>query len=337
MRTTALWLCLPWLVAALGEPKSYVLEDGKVIRAEVLSVKGDRVEMRIHQAAGTMTSTMSLAEFAPQSAFNIKRSVTEPDDLEGHLALAEFAAQHNLIATARRELRHCREIAQHQKLDPEFEKHLVRRALTIMRTVLHNLTTAGKSKDARYVLSQIMLLDSDRLSDEDKAGLVDLVQTSLDDKSAAEASASRADDDDATRARRQKLLEPLHTGMDRGRAARRKGMLNSKQPSAALSAFDRAIREFEGVERRAESLVRKNPDDEALDQDLDSLTKEARGYVASTLLDQASVHLMRGQINEAMGRVNRVLAVEPKNRQALAMRGRIEIAANEAGRVIGRR
>ena len=63
---------------------------------------------------------------------------------------------------------------------------------------------------------------------------------------------------------------------------------------------------------------------------LDAITERAQGYVVSTLLDQASLNLTRGQINEAMGKVNNILATDPSNRQAQAMRARIEIAANEA-------
>ena len=329
MKTIALWLCLP-LLAAIGEPKSYVLKDGKVIRAEILAVNGDQIEMQVHMAAGQMKAAKPLSDFAPQSAFKILRSVTDRNDIAGHFKLAEFAAEHNLIATARRELRHCRTLAAKKDFDPEVEKQLVGQALSILRTLLTNMIEDGKTKDVRYVLSQIMTLDSDRFTDEDKAGLVDLVQTSLADKTAAEASARRANEDDATRSRREKLLKPVQDGMDRGRAARRKGMLSSKNFSSALGAFDRAIKEFEAVQRRCESIRKKNSNDKVLLQELDSITESAHGYVSSTLLDQASLNLTRGQINEAMGRVNKILGEDPTNRQALAMRARIEIAANEA-------
>jgi len=335
MKAIALWLCLPFLGsadlrAADGEPKSYVLKDGKVIRAEVLAVDGDEVELKIHMAAGQMKGTKPLTDFAPQSAFKILRSVTPRNDVAGHLKLAKFAADNNLIAASRRELRYVRSIAETQTFDPEKEQQLVAEALAIVRTVLNNLIEAGKTKDVRYVMSQIMLLDNTRFSEEDKASLVDLVQSSLRDKKAAEASARHANEDAEERERREKLLKPIQDGLDRGLAARRKGMLNSKQFSSALSAFDRAIKEFENVERRAASLRKRHPNDKALAEELDSATEQARGYVDSTLLDQASLNLTRGQINEAMGKVNKILASDPNNRQAQAMRARIEIAANEA-------
>ena len=41
--------------------------------------------------------------------------------------------------------------------------------------------------------------------------------------------------------------------------------------------------------------------------------------------------MTRGQFNPAIQEVNRILAGDPGNEQALAMRGRIEVASNAWG------
>ena len=49
------------------------------------------------------------------------------------------------------------------------------------------------------------------------------------------------------------------------------------------------------------------------------------------LLADASLDLARGKFRDAMAAVNQILADDPKHQQALAMRGRIELAESDWG------
>ena len=63
-------------------------------------------------------------------------------------------------------------------------------------------------------------------------------------------------------------------------------------------------------------------------RELQVMDQTASDLRVDCLLTGASLYTTRGQFTAAMGNVNQVLAMDPDNRQAQAMRGRIEVAAN---------
>jgi len=127
---------------------------------------------------------------------------------------------------------------------------------------------------------------------------------------------------------RERQLKPLQKGLKDAEAYRDRGMQNSKSFGSANNDFQRAIRLCELVMGRAASLSKSHANDTVMVRELRNMDQQAGEMRTDMLLTTASLYITHGQLNAAMGNVNKVLATEPDNRQALAMRGRIEVAAN---------
>jgi len=331
-------LVLPLLLAPAQGIRTYVLKDKTEIRAEVLGLEGESVRLRAHVTGGTAETTRKISDFVPHSAFNLLRATSPADDVQAHVKLAEFAIENGLVDAARRELLKARDLANDQRLAPDFEHRLVARAVTVLDRLLRQMLEDGRIQDARFIVSQILSANPSRLTDAQKAEFVDLVEGTVEKRKEDAARAKEARADAASSARREQSLEPVRKTVDRGKSMHRQALLASDKAARAIGAFDQAIQAFDSAEKGAGKLMEGSPDDRVLADEAHALVAEAQEYRTSSLLSQASLYVVRSNFNAATGNVNRILADDPENAQALAMRARIELAANEGdwgGAVVG--
>jgi hypothetical protein len=324
-------LLLPFLPlpAIAAQIQTFVLKDKQQIRGEILQREPDRIQLKLSVAGGTMTVWKNISDFDPHSGYRILRDGTPKDDVAGHIKLAGYAIDNGLIAVARRELRNARDLANDENLDPELEKRLLDKAVVVVEDILRRMLAEGKIKDARYALSQIM--QAPRLDDARKAMFHDLVEGKVAEMERARESTQAAEASAAEIAARDKAIKPVQERIDRGKDRRKSALMGSKSFGSASAEFDRAIRDFKDAIKIADQQRRKNPNDRVLIEDLDHLKTQAEDLSNSCLLSQASLSLTHGSYNKAMSKVNQVLAVDENNKQALAMRARIEIAASSGG------
>ena len=327
MKTLLLLLCLPVIAPAQGT-RTYQLKNNDVIRAELLEVvKADgRVRYRFFSGGGSGIVTRQISDFDPHSQFNILRSVVERDDIQGHVQLAEFAVNNGLIAAGRRELFKARDIANDLGLAPELEERIMEEAVRILDGLLQRMLADEKMNDANYVLTEIM--GGTRLTDAQKEYFTELVVTKtkeIEDRKAREREAQRAE---RLAAAQERQLRPILARLQGGKDQKLLALKNMESQSRALRHYDAAVSLFRDVQRRAETLTRRNPDDPDFTMEIAALSRQAEDEMISSLLSQGSIYTTRGSFNQAMGKVGRVLAIDSQNQQALNMRARIEIAAN---------
>ena len=329
--------CAAQVTQAQNAPRSYQLKDNSVIRAEITSVDQaqDRVEYLWFAGGGSGRTARKLSDFSPHSQFNMIRSGVEANDIEGHVKLAEFAVDNGLIAAGKRELLKARDLANDQAMAPELAERIMDEAVRVLDGLLRGMLAEDKMKDANYVLTEIMA--GTRITDAQKTHFTDLVHSKtaeIEDAKARERADKRAAQ---LTAERQRQLKPVQDRLQRGKDLERQALLNLKDQTRALNAYQRAVRDFESVQRQAENLTRRHSNDAGFTAELDSLSKQAEDEMITSLLSQASIYTTRGSFNQALGLVGQVLAVDSQNRQALDMRARIEIAANSnSGFIVGR-
>jgi hypothetical protein len=243
--------------------------------------------------------------------------------------VAEWAASNGLWSEARTAIRRARAIAKSTPVDKSKLAPAVDRALSVTETVLKGLVREGQTKEARSILTQIAHSDEQYVSAERKQKFVELVDAEVGKVEEAAATEREKKEDAAAVAARRKEFEPATAQLQKGRETHRKALLASKSFSTAASQFDQAIRDFDGVIKKAtdlqKKLAAKDPGAGQHAQDLQHAAEE--GKIAS-LLAKASLELTRGKFNHAMANVNAVLAIDAQNQQALAARARIEVAAN---------
>jgi len=312
-----------------AESRRYVMKGGKAIRGSVLAVEGDRVRLRVSVGGGSGESWYDLSSFEPGSQVDLRRAGLADDDYQGMLDVATFALESGLVDDARRELQFMAHAAAAAgtPLTPELRAS----ALDLTDRIITELCAAGKVGEARTGVRRLLTKRGGDLTDEDRTRLMDTLDAGIAAREAAEAAERDARADARATAELERKLAPIRKDVEDGQAYRRKGLLESKSQSKSRRDLKKAVGHFDRARKSAERLARSAAGDEALAAQLADLSEAAFAGWHDCLLSLASLSLSTGQFNDAMESVNTVLADVPKDREALEMRSRIEVTANDWG------
>jgi len=324
-------LLTPALAHAQSDAESYQMTDGKRILGDVMSVDGDTVKMKIFFGEGSMSRVYPLADFTPTSNYAIRAAVVSPTDADANLALARYAASTNQVAAAKRSLAAARKIAGDPSLGGDVAAEIKVAPARKLEADFRNWLEKGQMQLAERTLKTLRVKYSDVVPADKLHALEDELEAQKKKRESEIVAAKAAKEDAAMVAKRERALKPLQKGLSDAQAYHDRAMQNSKNSSNADSAFSKAIRLCDLVLGRAKSLTKEHANDAVMGRELQAMDKNATDLKINCLLSQASVYTVHGRLNAALGNVNKVLLVDPGNRQAMAMRGRIETAANDSG------
>ena len=124
-------------------------------------------------------------------------------------------------------------------------------------------------------------------------------------------------------------LKPVRRRVEMGDRDVKQGLNAGSSMSKARNRFRTASTWYNRALRGCDKLKKKYGNDASYASDINYLHEQATKGLIDTLLHEASILTSRGSFNRALGNVNRILAMDSGNTRALAMRGRIETAANE--------
>ncbi|MBK8979967.1 MAG: hypothetical protein IPM29_29055 [Planctomycetes bacterium] len=313
---------------------SYVMADGRSLRAQVLELLDDGQTVRLRilvEPTGELRALLPLGEFSALSSYRALRDGLPADDVEVALRLAEHCVSAGLVTPARRELRRAAELARTAELPDEQVARLVDRGLETVRDLLELVLDAGDEREADEILARLAAVDSVPIPPQRAAELRALVERRV-----AEAAALRCDQDALREAKaiaawRDGVLAPLRDRVERATALRHRALLASQSFGTAHRELGRAVDELQRALDRSAGLRELRRNDDVLATALDDLDSTALATRDDCLLAMASLDLTRGNHNRAMAEVNRILADTPEQSRALAMRARIELAANRDG------
>lgn len=327
----ALLLGLLVLTLPQGPVETLVLKNGEHVRAEVLRLDGDRVVLRVMIEGGSMQVNRGMDEFQPQSAYRIFRQTRKLDSIDEQLRLAEFAADHGLVWVAQRDLESARKLKGDAALAPELAKKIEEKGASILESLLRKELTAGDVQKARRLMSELLIRYPDSSAAQKQTELFALLdkeeQRLAEAKRAAEAARIVAKLDQA----RAQAIRPIEKHIDDGVAENREVLLTSKHFAVAHGHFEAANSHFQSALKRIGTAAKSFSNDGAFTEELDQVRQRATTLQMDALMNAASVCLVRGQFAKALGHVNSVLAIDPGNGDARAMRARIEVAANKRG------
>lgn len=117
----------------------------------------------------------------------------------------------------------------------------------------------------------------------------------------------------------------IHHDLTAGTLANRKGLEHSRNQGQAEQYFRTAATDFTRALAACRQLLQA---DLVLDEQVGPLQRDALRGRASALLNVAGLEMARTSLLAAFADVNQVLAEEPGNADALAMRRDIELVAN---------
>jgi tetratricopeptide (TPR) repeat protein len=313
------------------------LKDRTKLEAEVLGLEGEKVKLQVFFEGGSAEATRSLAEFTPKSQHQIRYFALGDEDYKGYLELAERAAASGMWHESRMAVRRARAIVRALQLDPTAVEPVIGRTLAVVETVMVGLLKEGQTDEAQAILTQVAQADSRVVSAEVKQKFVEIYDAALKEAEAGRETARAQKEDAAATARRVKLFESGIAGLQKARELHRKGLLASESFSNATNLFKQAEREFDQVIQHATETAKKLSQDPVATQQSKELKTAAEDGKIGTLLARGSLDLVRGKYHQATALVNKALAIDPENRQALEMRSRIEVAANSDDWALGPR
>lgn len=267
---------------------------------------------------------LRLDELDPRSAYMLAKSRVDTTSASSELRMANFARDIGLYAHASR---HYKEAL---KLDPamtaDIEKEQARNRTLAAAWCMANAkksADAGNLADAERWLRAIL----ERLPNEPEAKQA----TELLDEYYTK---SRAAKDDHIEAKDATLLTTkLKRGKDsydRMVARNKEGLLASPASSKAISAWESAVKDGERALAELDKFAKTNQDP-ATAELLESYRKVVNEQIIEVYTNMASAQTTRSSFQQAMGSVNKALAIDPQSQSAIAMRSRVEQASAQSG------
>jgi len=302
-------------------------KSGERIRAAVEKLDGDRVVLRVEIGGGHAAETRSIKDFDLESEYMIYEATT-PQTADAYLALAQNAAEAGVIDSAKRCLARARDLADDTSIGSDAATKIHGAQVDHFTSVFEGDISRGDVASARRVLATMEYTQPGQYS----ADKVKAMQAEIDgviQQHEAAYQADRAKEIAAEEvARRKRIVRPLEELIDAAEANHTKAMKARPGSSDAGEAFNLSVNEAEKALKASQALAKRNAGDDQVLAMLATLEGRAQSIYSTAMFDSASRLIAHGQLNKALGYVNRILSYNPNDRQAMAMRARIEISAN---------
>jgi hypothetical protein len=322
----------PQVITSKNFIQTYVFataQNGKTgLRGRVKRVAGKEVTFTVYQGPATWDEKHDLDMFTPPSQFRIMQVVT-PDTAEAQLDLARWGLDHDAPTQANYALMTARSLAQDPNLGAGLHKSIREQTAARLRNRFQYELAQGRVATANQALRELNRYYADVVP----ANVLAQMNTSLQAREAQFRQDQQAKRAAEAVARKDKdfhrKLKPIQARVARGQADINRGLNAGSSMSKALNSFGNAIRDLDNALRACDRLHKEYGNEGTFTADLNYLHEQAQKSLTEALLNSASIYTARGSFNNALGNVNKILAYDPNNTRALAMRGRIESAANE--------
>lgn len=269
-------------------------------------------------ADGGREMQIGLDELDGRSSYLVNRSNARPDHADTELQLGNFARDVGLYAHSARHYKHAR------RLDPELRHEVDRQTVILNReaaescmAMAEEALSEGDRREAEQWLTKLIK----RWPDEELRGrAVTMLDTLYDQVHGAR-------DDDLEAEAPDLLATDLRKGKqyyDRMLEENEKGLLAPNQ-NQARSAFNKALREGERALGQLDRVAKKRTD-AASQETLQGYRELVNDQIIETRIHYASQLMVQSDYKGALRQVNAALAIDSKDKQALAMRSRIENA-----------
>jgi tetratricopeptide (TPR) repeat protein len=331
------------LQAVAGAQTTILLKDGRQVKGWLVADDGNKVTIRLDTGGeGVARTSFRHDQLDPRTMYRLMLGKTRRDDPEGQMKLAAYALDHHLFEKARRHYRIAKR--EDEKLGGQVTKELEKlrgRAAGVVLAWSREQLNGGDVLGAEKWLG-VLLVKFPNTPEADQARrlLDQMARQAMEARERIIQERARERSEKA-----EKALPPAKAHYDKAHAYKRKGLQSTNQHTKAIREFKSAIAEFERAQKQLQVALKKAGGDEAFQARVASYEKAVRDDVNATRLNMAGAYLERRSYKNAMAQVNKVLADDPGNEAAVAMRARIETAeadddldsAAEARRVRQRR
>ena len=300
--------------------------DGETMTGSLVSLENGKVKLKVAILGGSMVVTNDFDDFEPKSKFRIEMAAKPPTDFEGHLAMAQKAAELGLRERAGDQARAA--IKKAKGLPDEKEKTNQVRAWAAgaVEKMVKDAVADGKLPEARRCLQVLSTRLADQRTEEQIDAIAAIVE-GLDSKVQADAAAKRQKKlDEQQRAAIDQKLKPITADVEKGTKSFKEAVRKSRQTAASTKLCESAIDSYKKAHKALQTLVEKNPDDVPLALAANSLGREMHDNAIRAGLHAANMRTIQGDFKDAYDWTNRVLAFDPDNAEAKEMLRTIALA-----------
>jgi hypothetical protein len=264
-----------------------------------------------------------LEELDQRSSYRVLKSQVPKDSGKGQLQLANFTRDIEFFAHAVRHYGYAE--AADPSLKPEIDKQIEVLKARAAKWGMQRAQECADKKDIKGAEKWLTKIIT-KLPDSPEAAEAKTIL----DNYYARVHAERTAEVDA------KAQEAFEKGLAKGKKAyqdmldkNHKALKSPKGGSPAVKGWENAIKDGERAMREIDNFEKKNSGyTEILNEYRDAVNEQ----MFEIYLHLANHWATRSSYNKALVQVNNILAVDPKNEQALSMRNRIQEASSRGGR-----
>jgi hypothetical protein len=320
LSTLFLALATTFATAVPAAADTIKLADGSYVSGQATAYDGTTKVLSFRTDAGEDVQ-YHLDELDGRSVYHVTRNKVPQDNAKGQLQLANYARDIELFVHARRHYEYARKAD--PSLGPQIDKEIaIGRKMAadyLMRLSKEAIAKNDLKSAEKYLSIMVEKLPDEPATDEART-LLDQYYTTV----------RAAADDEVEAAASEQLTKELARGKkyyDDMLAKNKKALMNTKNGSLAKNNWNNAIKDGDKALKEI-AKVKKKYSDQATVELLESYEVIVQNQMFDIHLAAASFYTTQTDYRSAMGEVNKVLAVDPTNKDALAARARIEQASS---------
>lgn len=321
---------LTFLFAPAASAQSEIwLQNGAIIQGKVLEDDGEKIKVEIVADGGTgATATYKYDQLHPHTIYRLKFNKTERDDVKGQIALANYALDNYVFASARLsyDLAKKANTAKKAGLDADIEKLHARAPAVILEYAKKHIATED-FVEAHRALRRLGELFPDREEGAEAAKLLDEIavgcSTCQMDTIRKKAPVAKSSVD---------LMAPAKRQYDKAQATVRQAMTEYKKPVQVSRLLKTAITELETARKLLDEAVSKEAMTRELEAHHAAWAEKIKEETVDAYVSLSNSYFSRQSNKDALDAIHAALLIDPKNPEALATRGRIQVASSDTDR-----
>jgi len=305
------------------------LKNGAIMPGRVIEDDGEKIKVELIAEGGTgATALYKYDQLAPHTLFRLRLNKTDRADVKGLLELTNYALDNGIFPSARLAYDLAKRANETKKLgmDAEVEKTYARAAGVVLDWAKKKIA-AKETMEAHKALRRLCELFPDREEGVEAAKLLEEIAASCDTCHQEAVDKKAAGDKPAREA-----AAPAIKQFQKGQATVRQAMAEYKKPVQVSRLLKTAIEEFESAQKMLDGSMKREGANSDLAAHYEAWTAKVKDEIVNAYLSLSNSYFSRQSNKDALDAVNAALLIDPKNSEALATRGRIQVASSDSDR-----
>lgn len=312
------------------EPTAFTLVSGGTITGRALAVEGETAVIRATIMGGSATIRRPLADFEPLSRYLIRLQASPPQDFEGHFAMAQYAHELGLLAQVGEHAGRARALAEEDESGAQ-RARLDAWVADALESAFDTALAQGDLTAARRRLRLLATRVPAERTEDQLGAMFDRLAAAEEEKRAARRAAAATREASARRAEQEQQWQRIVARVEEADALVREGLRQSRRTVQATRRYERAIETYRAAWQALEGLLAQRPDDAELQERAGRLGERIQSSAAEAALHAGNALTVQGDYRSALDWANRVLAMDPGNRDAKELIRTIQIAQAASG------